>query len=54
MIEAKRGRHSEKPVVVYELIERMYPVASKVELFGRGKARPGWVIWGNVAEEVGV
>ena len=54
VIEAPRGRHSEKPVVVYELIERMYPVASKVELFGRGKARPGWVIWGNEAEGAGV
>jgi excisionase family DNA binding protein len=47
VIEAPRGRHSEKPAVVYELIERMYPRASKVELFARGKARPGWVVWGN-------
>jgi N6-adenosine-specific RNA methylase IME4 len=48
--EARRGRHSEKPACVYELIERMYPHASKVELFARGKPRPGWVIWGNEAD----
>jgi N6-adenosine-specific RNA methylase IME4/ParB-like chromosome segregation protein Spo0J len=51
VIEAPRGRHSEKPAVVYELIERMYPASTKVELFARGKARPGWVVWGNEAGE---
>jgi N6-adenosine-specific RNA methylase IME4 len=50
VIEAKRGRHSEKPACVYELIERMYPQASKLELFARGKERPGWRFWGNEAE----
>jgi N6-adenosine-specific RNA methylase IME4 len=51
VVHAPRGRHSEKPAVFYELIERMYPQASKVELFARGKARPGWVVWGNQAGE---
>lgn len=46
VIEAPRGRHSEKPAVVYERIERMYPSASRVELFAR-KVRPGWRAWGN-------
>jgi N6-adenosine-specific RNA methylase IME4 len=50
VIEADRGRHSEKPGQAYELIERMYPAASKLELFARGAARPGWVAWGNEAE----
>jgi N6-adenosine-specific RNA methylase IME4 len=50
VLEARRGRHSEKPACVYELIERMYPHASKLELFARGKARSGWVSWGNEAE----
>lgn len=50
VIEAPRGRHSEKPACVYGLIERMYPQASKIELFARGEPRPGWVIWGNEAE----
>jgi N6-adenosine-specific RNA methylase IME4 len=46
VIEARRGRHSEKPTRVYELIERMYPTASRVELFARTE-RPGWTAWGN-------
>lgn len=50
VIEAKRGRHSEKPACVYELLEQMYPRASKVELFARGKPRPGWTAWGNEVE----
>lgn len=47
VIEAPRGRHSEKPVVSYELIEQMYPDARRLELFARGKPRPGWTAWGN-------
>ncbi len=50
VIEALRGRHSEKPECVYELIERAHPAASKLELFARGPARPGWVTWGNEAD----
>ncbi len=50
VIEAPRGRHSEKPTCVYELIERAYPLASKLELFARGTPRTGWKIWGNEAE----
>lgn len=51
VIKADRRHHSAKPEVVYELIERMYPHASKVELFARGKPRPGWVFWGNEVEQ---
>ena len=50
VIEGKRGRHSEKPESAYELIERMFPEARRLELFGRGPARPGWDSWGNQAE----
>ena len=46
VIEAARGRHSQKPACVYELLERAYPLASKLELFAR-TARPGWSAWGN-------
>jgi N6-adenosine-specific RNA methylase IME4 len=46
VLEAPRGRHSEKPALVYELLERAYPQASKLELFAR-RSRPGWVAWGN-------
>jgi N6-adenosine-specific RNA methylase IME4 len=50
VIEAARGRHSAKPACVYELLERMYPQASKLELFCRGRPRPGWSAWGNEVE----
>jgi N6-adenosine-specific RNA methylase IME4 len=46
VLEAPRGRHSEKPERVYELLEQMYPHASKLELFAR-RRRPGWAAWGN-------
>src|SRR5207244_4152766 len=46
VLEAPRGRHSQKPEQIYELLERMYPQASKLELFARA-SRPGWVAWGN-------
>ncbi len=46
VIEARRGRHSQKPEQVYELIERMFPTASRLELFAR-KQRLGWASWGN-------
>lgn len=45
-IFASRGRHSEKPVEVYERIERLYPLEKKVELFARNR-RNGWKSWGN-------
>jgi N6-adenosine-specific RNA methylase IME4 len=47
VLEAARGRHSEKPVQIYELIERMYPRARRLELYARGRPRPGWTSWGN-------
>jgi len=47
VVEAPRGRHSEKPKIFYELIEQMYPTATKLELFARGKTRTGWTAWGN-------
>jgi N6-adenosine-specific RNA methylase IME4 len=47
VIRAKRGRHSEKPAIFAEWLERMYPSLSKLELFARGKPRPGWSAWGN-------
>jgi ParB/RepB/Spo0J family partition protein len=41
VIEAERGEHSEKPEIVYEIIEKMFPEARKLELFAR-KKRKGW------------
>jgi N6-adenosine-specific RNA methylase IME4 len=42
----RRTEHSKKPVYFYEMIEKMYPGLSKVELFAR-EARAGWTAWGN-------
>ena len=46
VIEAARGRHSEKPAIFAEIIERLYPSVPKLEMFAR-EARPGWDVWGN-------
>jgi N6-adenosine-specific RNA methylase IME4 len=47
VIVGPRGRHSEKPDIVYEDIDRTYPgVGPRLELFARTR-RPGWDAWGN-------
>jgi N6-adenosine-specific RNA methylase IME4 len=48
VISVPRGAHSAKPEVFYEIIERMYPMLPKIELFSRGR-RAGWDAWGNEA-----
>jgi N6-adenosine-specific RNA methylase IME4 len=45
VIEAPRGRHSEKPEVFYELVERSSP-GPYLDMFAR-RLRPGWTSWGN-------
>ena len=45
VIEAPRGRHSEKPAIFAELIERLYPNVPKLEMFARAR-RDGWDSWG--------
>ena len=51
-VSAKKGAHSVKPVVVKRRIERMFPEASKIELFARPlplfkQLSDGWDYWGN-------
>lgn len=49
IIQTPRGKHSEKPEVVYTLLESMYPgftERDRIELFARG-ARQGWTSWSN-------
>lgn len=47
IIRAKRTKkHSEKPDIVYEMIEKMYPKRKYLELFAR-KKRKGWTSWGD-------
>ena len=46
VIEAPRGRHSEKPAAVHEMLGKLYPNVARVELFARAR-RAGWQVWGN-------
>lgn len=39
-------RHSQKPQIAYEIIERLYPTTRKIELYARNH-REGWDCWGN-------
>lgn len=48
LVDAPVGRHSEKPVEFYELIEGYFPNLPKIELNARA-ARPGWDAWGYEA-----
>lgn len=42
-------KHSQKPEIAYQIIERLYPNTNKLELFARNK-REKWDIWGNEIE----
>jgi site-specific DNA-methyltransferase (adenine-specific) len=46
--ESKRGKHSVKPQVFREIIEKCFD-GNKIELFARQKTE-GWDIWGNELE----
>ncbi len=53
VIRSRRGEHSVKPAIVYEIIERMYPELPKLELFQR-RSRVGWWGWGNQVDAWGL
>ena len=42
-------RHSQKPEIAYQIIERLYPVGERLEMYARNK-REGWDVWGNEVE----
>jgi len=42
-------KHSQKPEIAYQIIERLYPDTPKIELYAR-KKRHGWEAWGNEIE----
>jgi N6-adenosine-specific RNA methylase IME4 len=49
IIRAPVGKHSEKPEVFRELIEKLtvdMPDRAMLEMFAR-KHTPGWSVWGN-------
>ena len=39
-------RHSQKPEIAYQIIERLYPNTRKLEMYARAQ-RDGWDCWGN-------
>ncbi len=47
-----KTEHSRKPLEVQERIERMYPSASKLEMFARPPLRDGLDHWGNEVTDV--
>jgi N6-adenosine-specific RNA methylase IME4 len=47
-----QGRHSAKPEIFLEIIERQFPSLTKIELNRRGPPRPGWTGWGNEAQSI--
>lgn len=42
-------KHSKKPQLAYEIIEKLYPDTNKIELYARN-TRDGWDCWGNEVE----
>lgn len=50
VVKAPVGRHSEKPAIFYEIIERLFPNVPKLEMFAR-EHRAGWDSWGNEVGE---
>lgn len=42
----KVTKHSKKPEIAYEIIERLYPNLRKLEMYARN-TRPGWDCFGN-------
>ncbi len=45
----ERGKHSQKPVEFYDIIETLYTHGRRLEIFSRRK-REGWDSYGHVAE----
>jgi N6-adenosine-specific RNA methylase IME4 len=46
IIHSDREKHSKKPEIVYEMLEKMFPYGKFLEIFARGE-REGWKTWGN-------
>ena len=42
----KPTKHSKKPEIAYQIIERLYPTLTKLELYARNE-RTSWDCWGN-------
>lgn len=46
VLREKSTKHSKKPVCAYEMLEKMFPNAKKLEMFARN-SRENWDCWGN-------
>lgn len=46
VVDWPKGKHSEKPAIFHENLEKMYPNAVRIEMFCR-QEREGWTAWGN-------
>lgn len=44
-------RHSQKPEIAYEIIERLYPAIPKLEMYARN-TRDGWDSFGNELSDI--
>lgn len=42
-------KHSQKPEIAYQIIQRLYPNGERLEMYARNK-REGWDVWGNEVE----
>jgi N6-adenosine-specific RNA methylase IME4 len=51
VVMAPTREHSRKPDEVHERIERIYPAATKLEMFAR-RDRSGWDVWGNEVNRI--
>ena len=49
-VKEPRRQHSRKPAAVRENLEKLWPNATKIEMFARHSA-PGWDVWGNEVEK---
>jgi N6-adenosine-specific RNA methylase IME4 len=50
VIQSERRNHSQKPEIVYDMLDKMYPDVKKIELFSRNQpARALWTYDGNEA-----
>ena len=48
VVSIERTEHSRKPAWFREMIDELYPVGERIELFAR-EAPKGWDVWGNMA-----
>ena len=48
VVTIERTEHSRKPAYFRELIDELYPIGERIELFAR-EAADGWDVWGDMA-----